>query len=338
LPAHYKCDTTCYLSGKKLQKHNAELSTALTDLRNITSRYKVPLYYVPGNNDGLAGDYYSFANSNQQTLFSLAQDSTNPYPALNISASKTHTPYIMSMPDPSLGYYSVLAILGLRIVVLNSVILGNKYEANDGVPQLDAGNEEMKWLSEQLKDAKAKDEKVYIAMHIPPGVDAYKFSHGKTPNTTWAILPSANDSWLKQFLSLAYTYQTSIAGIFYGHTHMDELRVLYDSTGNLMEVAISAPGITPLHGNNPGFKTVSFDPVSMAPTDFTTYYTTLPAAKIWGNATYSFSDIFNNKAGNTIYNYMGLHTLNEIDSNMNRIYTVMHGYPLYKTNGGIVIK
>jgi hypothetical protein len=24
LPAHYKCDTSCYLTGKKLQKHNEE--------------------------------------------------------------------------------------------------------------------------------------------------------------------------------------------------------------------------------------------------------------------------------------------------------------------------
>ena len=339
LPAHYKCDTSCYLTGKKLQKHNDELSTVLTDLRNIVSKYKVPLYYVPGNNDGVSGDYYSFANGQQQTLFSLVPDPQNPYPALNVATTGTTAPYIISMPHSSMGYYAALAIPGLRIIALNSVILGNKYEPEDGVPQLNAGNEEMEWLGDQLKDAKAKGEKVYIAMHIPPGTDAYKFSHHKTPNTTWALLPSAENSWLKTFLGFAQDYQTTIAGIFYGHTHMDELRLLYDSTGShVTEVAISAPGITPLHSNNPGFKTVSFDSVSKEPTDFTTYYTTLPVAATWGNSTYSFSTIFNSKPSSTIYDFLSSQNPDEINKNMDRIYTVINGDPAYDTNSGMIIK
>jgi sphingomyelin phosphodiesterase acid-like 3 len=339
LPAHYKCDDgSCLLTGDKLQKHNNELSTVLTDLRNLVTKYKIPLYYIPGNNDALSGDYYSFANGNQQMPFSLAPDSHNPYPALNISATGDIAPYILSMPNPSMGYYSAFAIPGLRVIALNSVIFGNKYESVDGISQTDAGNQEMTWLTNQLNDAKNKGDKVYIAMHIPPGTDAYKFDRNKTPYTTWAVLPSAENSWLKTFLRLANDYQSTIAGILYGHTHMDELRLLYDSTGShLTEVAISAPGITPQHGNNPGFKTVSFDPVSMALTNFTTYYTTLPVTGSWGNDTYSFSAIFNNKAGVSIYDFINLQSAADIKKGMDQIYTVMHGHPAYNITSGMLV-
>ena len=339
LPAHYKCDGSCYLTGNKLQKHNTELSTVFIDLRNLVSKYKIPLYYVPGNNDGIAGDYYSFANENQQTPFSLVPDAQNPYPALNVSGSGNIAPCMLSMPHPSIGYYSALAISGLRVIALNSVIFSNKYESIDGVAQVDAGNEEMNWLAGQLQDAKTKGQKVYIAMHIPPGTDAYKFDRNKTHYTTWAVLPSAEHSWLKTFLSLANEYQTTISGIFYGHTHMDELRLLYDSTGtNITEVAISTPGITPLHGNNPGFKTVSFNQATMTIDNFTTYYTTLPITGAWGNNAYSFSDVFNNKPGTDIYDFIKSQTPGTINKSINKIYTVMHGAPQYDTNSGMLVK
>jgi sphingomyelin phosphodiesterase acid-like 3 len=342
LPAHYKCNGSCLLTGDKLQKHNKELTIVLTDLRNLVSRYKIPLFYVPGNNDALSGDYYSFANGDGQTLFSLVPDIKNPYPALNtysaITGNFATTPYIVSMPDPKMGYYSVVALSGLRIIALNSVIWGNKYEPADNVSQVDAGNEEMNWLASQLQDAKTKGEKVYIAMHIPPGIDAYKFDQDKKPYTNWAILPSVENSWLKTFLRLTTAYQATICGIFYGHTHMDEMRLLYDSTGqNVTEVAISSPGITPQHGNNPGFKSVSFDSTSKKLLNFTTYYTNLPVAGSWGNQVYRFSSVFscNEKY---IYDFVQAQSLETIDGEMRKIYTVMHGSPAYHTVNGIPIK
>jgi sphingomyelin phosphodiesterase acid-like 3 len=339
LSGHDDCDGKCYLKGAQLQKRIAELNTTLTDLRTLVSKHKIPLFFAPGNNDAVAGDYYSFTSDKGQTPFTFAPDPQNPYPALNVSATGTTAPSLLSMPHPSMGYYSALALPGLRVIALNSVIFSNKYKAIDSVSQIDAGNEEMKWLAGQLKDAAAQQQKVYIAMHIPPGIDAYKFSRHKMPSTTWAVLPSAENSWLKIFLNLSAEYQTTIAGEFYGHTHMDELRLLYDSTGkNITEVAISTPGICPQHGNNPGFKTVSFNPQTMDITDFTTYYTTLPVMNQWGNNIYSFSSIFNNKAGLSIKDFIKTQNLQAVTKGINQIYTVMHGNPAYDISGGITVK
>lgn len=315
LPAHYKCITGCFLTGEKLAAHNKNIMTVLSDLRKLVAKNGIPLFYIPGNNDPIAGDYYSFANQNKQTLFSLVDESILAFPALNVSTKKLAT-HIISMPDTTMGYYSALIINGLRVIALNSNIFAKKYHSVDGISQIKAGNTEMNWLSEQLKDAQSKGEKVYIAMHIPPGKD-------------WALLPSKKNLWLNSFLSLSDKYQSTIVGIFYGHTHMDELRLLYDSTGEKMtQVAISCPGITPIHGNNPAFKLVSFDPQSLKPINFTTYYSSVSAAS-WGNKTYQFSTVFHTDPKKAMYESLKTMSISEINKDMNLIYTVRHGKPNY---------
>ena len=332
LPAHYHCNTSCYLPTNERATHNQNLTIILTGLRNLASKHNTPFFYLPGNNDGLAGDYYSFSDEQQQTPFSLVPDSINPYPALNIRSGGTQAPCMLSNPHPTMGYYAARPVEGLRLLSLNSVICNSNFQPVDGTQQLNDGNTQMTWLADQLADAKAKKEKVYIAMHIPPGIDAYS---GKS---MWIKLPGQNVSWLNTFLSLTTKYQATISGILYGHTHMDELRRLYDPTGKrITEVAISCPGVTPQHNNNPGFKTVTYDAISKELMDFTTYYTT-PASTSWGNNTYTFSSSFNSKPGYSIYQQLSGLTLNNITNSMNNIFTVKNGAPNYTTQTGIEVK
>lgn len=315
LPAHYKCNTSCFLAGGKLAAHNKNIRTVLSDLRKLVAKNGIPLFYIPGNNDPIAGDYYSFANQNKQTLFSLVDESHLAFPALNVS--EDNLAHIVSMPDTTMGYYSAMVINGLRVIALNSNIFAKKYHSVDGISQIKAGNTEMNWLSEQLNDAQRKGEKVYIAMHIPPGKD-------------WASLPTKKNLWLNSFLSLSDKYQATIAGIFYGHTHMDELRLLYDSTGeNMTQVAISCPGVTPIHGNNPAFKLVNFNQKTLMPINFTTYYSNAGATS-WGNKAYQFSTIFHTNPKKAIYESLKAMPVLEINKDMNLIYTAMHGEPNYK--------
>ena len=113
----------------------------------------------------------------------------------------------------------------------------------------------MRWLGDKLKQAKADGDKVYLAMHIPPGKDAFAVASMSGNPNLWAILPDSKNSWYNQFIKLTTTYSSNICGIFYGHTHEDELRRLYDSTGTkITSVAISCPGVSANHYNNPGFK------------------------------------------------------------------------------------
>ena len=93
LPAHYKCSpATCYLPDSARQSHNHNLATILSGLRNLATKHNTPFFYIPGNNDGLAGDYYSFADEQQQTPFSVAPSSKNPYPALYILPGTSKAP------------------------------------------------------------------------------------------------------------------------------------------------------------------------------------------------------------------------------------------------------
>ncbi len=338
LPAHYSCSGNCYLPVNARQTHNTNLAAILSGLRDLVTKHHTALFYVPGNNDAIAGNYYSFADSSQNTLLSLIPESVNPYPALNINPGGDTAPCMISNTQPTMGYYSAKPIDGLRIIALNTVIFSRKFTAVDGTNPVDDGIRQLKWLNAQLKDAADKGDKVYIAMHIPPGIDAYQYT--KTPDNAgmWARLPDKQNSWLNGFLAIVDQYQHTIAGILYGHTHMDELRRLYDITGTRMTaIAISAPGITPQHDNNPGFKLVQYDKQSKDLLDFTTYYTT-PSAGTWGNATYSFNSVFGFPPGNTMYKNLSTASITAITTQLNKIFTVMNGPSAYSVQPGIEVK
>ena len=338
LPAHYDCNTSCYIPPKGRTEHNANIIKILGDLRDLMAEHHIPLLYAPGNNDALSGDYYAFADSMHQTPLDLVPKTLNPYPALNVAQHGTTVPFMDRTFYPKSGYYAVSLRPGLRVIVLNTVDLGKNYSALRGQSQTTIGNIEMAWFANQLKQAKMAGEKVYIAMHIPPGTDAYAFDHQSAEAYMWAHLPEKKNTWLNQFLKLTSKYQLEISGIFYGHTHMDELRRIYDSTGTkITEVAISCPGITPQHYNNPGFKLVYYDSTSYQPTDFETFYTT-PASTTWGDESYRFSDIFHAEKGVSIYDCVRKQSLSDLNTEMDSIYTVMHGAAGYNTKPGIEVK
>jgi len=241
---------------------------------------------------------------------------------------------MVSDPNPTMGYYSARPVKNLRLIVLNTVIFHRAFTPVDHTDQQSDGDREIMWLAAQLADAAADNEQVYIAMHIPPGMDAYR------DKPMWAHNTKAGEKdWQDEFLNLVSHYRKNIAAILYGHTHMDEVRRLYDSTDrNVSAIAISCPGVTPQHYNNPGFKVVEYDAVSRDLLDFTTYYTT-PDATTWGNDSYTFDDTYGNKAGATIYDYLRSMPLDTVENRMNHIYTVKHEIPLpFRTKNGIDVK
>jgi sphingomyelin phosphodiesterase acid-like 3 len=318
--------------------HNENIATILSGLRDLATKHKIALLYLPGNNDGIAGDYASFSDEKQQTPFSLIPENQNPYPALNTNTVGGKIPCIVSNPAPKMGYYSARPIEGLRVIALNTVIHSAYFIAADGSNQMDDAQNQMAWFANELKDAERKGEKAYISMHIPPGIDAFGYKKKGLDATNWAKLPASNP-WNNQFLQIVSDYQKTIAGVLYGHTHMDELRRLYDPSGKkITEVAISCPGVTPIHNNNPGFKLVNYDATSKEFLDFTTYYTTIPAAITWGDAKYSFNQKFGYSSNRTMYENLSLDSFSNIHTKLNGIFTVMHGPAGYDISTGIAVK
>lgn len=340
LPAHHTYEGTTHsqCTNKKTDMqdsaHLQNITILVNSLSALFKKYEqIPFFYLPGNNDGLRCDYCSFDDDKQGTFLPLL--SSDSLPAIHADKTCGNPPCILDQ-HLSTGYYAAQVRTGLRLIALNSVIFGQKYFVRDKVCQEEAGDLQMSWLRSQLSDAATKGEKVYLAMHIPPGIDA----HSTSQSPMWADLPAGNP-WNNQFLALVDSNRTTIAGILFGHTHMDEVRRLYDPTGTrITEVAISAPGISSIHSNNPGFKLVYFDSKSKELTDFVTCYTT-PGADTYGDSTYRFSSVFGGAAGLTMYDRLKSMPLQTLDSAMNTIYLVKspvaNASPKH-TIGGIEVK
>lgn len=246
----------------------------------------VPLLYLPGNNDSLGGDYFASTDAAGKTPFDgLKAD----YPAPGASkacAAKWSEPCTVDESGIAQGYYSARPIDGLRVIALNSVILGTKYDAMGGESQASAADTQLAWLEGQLSALEA-GEKVLLAMHIPPGIDAY------SGHLMWGPKGASPSPWQDRFVAAVDGASAAIVGIAYGHTHYDELRRMHrgsDESGPVIEIGISAPGITTNHGNRPGFKLVSFD-ANKELTDFVTLHSTAQATE-FGTAHYRFRDFF----------------------------------------------
>lgn len=281
-------------------------SQVFSAIREIARDNCTPFVYAPGNNDGLGGDYHSFEDSDGKLPYATDGEYADQWP--NIVPYDTfcrNTPStILNDAYRSMGYYSVYPLgtrAKFRVIALNTVIFTVKdYVADAGPDQLTAAQEELDWMKSQLKAACDNQESVYLIMHIPPGSD---YKNG--PN--WTTDPIDGKTINQHFLDIVQAHPC-ISGIFYGHTHLDEIKLLFDSTGNYQQLAMSCPGITPQHCNNPGFKIVSYDPnKGYAPTGFKTLYSdffSTESAQPFDQS-YTFKDYYGDPKGRTLKEHIG---------------------------------
>nr|XP_045606913.1 sphingomyelin phosphodiesterase-like isoform X2 [Procambarus clarkii] len=103
--------------------------------------------------------------------------------------------------------------------------------------------EELQWMAAELQKAEDVGEKVYIIGHIPPG-------HEDCTNT-----------WSHQYNRIIYRYESTIVGLFYGHTHKDHFMMFYDPEipERAYHVGYVAQSQTPYNKLNPGYRVYSVD-------------------------------------------------------------------------------
>ena len=245
----------------------SDLQTPLDDLAALAGT-RLKLFYVPGNNDSLAGDYGPFTSS-QQTPLDLSA-AWRAGPVLNPAPGD-----MIDVANLPMGYYAAYAVQktatapALRVIVLNTNMFTGRYGcAGDPACQA-ASNAQLEWLEGQLAGVRASGEKAMLAMHVPPGTDgsasgirtmwdpglAYTGSNG-APESGWVQ---------KTYLAIVARYTAEIVGTISSHTHYNEIRRLRDCSkalpdlGAFTELDLAIPSVTTDHGNNPALKTIAFD-------------------------------------------------------------------------------
>jgi sphingomyelin phosphodiesterase acid-like 3 len=256
----------------------------------------VPLYIALGNNDSDCGDYQLDAHS--AFLADEGKTVTAAFPVAERAQAQSNF--------AAGGYYSVALPAPLhaaRLLVLNDLFMSKNYATCAGKPDPAGAEEQLAWLRHQLVEARDKHEKIWVMAHIPPGVNLYSTASkgtnicaGKKP----AMFLSSED-----LPNLLVEFGDVIQLALFGHTHMDELRLLEpEETKNKSSVRSTValkivPSISPVHGNNPSFTVAQIDPATAELKD----YRVIAASNLTGVATewreeYDFAKAYNEPAFN----------------------------------------
>jgi hypothetical protein len=161
-----------------------------------------------------------------------------------------------------------------RLIVINSVFFSTSYDnacgSGDQTPALD----QIRWLDEAVARAKSEEEKVWLLMHIPPGINSFNTAesvkNGGPGVTFW------QDALTSGFLRLLERHPDTIEACFVGHTHMDDFRAIR-LDGKPAVFAKIAPAISPIYGNNPGYQVFQYDRRTGAVRNYQTYFLADPA-------------------------------------------------------------
>ena len=222
----------------------------------------VPILPAVGNEDAYCGDYNVQPAGPFLEMFARVW---RRLPGSAIEAAAFQTSFSRG------GYYSALlpASSKHRVIVLNSVFFSNQYENACGSAADTPGDDQMAWLAAMLDVASRSQEKVWLVMHIPVGINDYNTvkdeEAGAGPAEFW--MPA----YSRQFIKLVESFKDTIQIVFSGHTHMDDFRVIEaERTGLVVNKLV--PAISPIFKNNPGFQVYQYDRASGVVRNYRTYY------------------------------------------------------------------
>jgi sphingomyelin phosphodiesterase acid-like 3 len=221
----------------------------------------VPVYVALGNNDSDCGDYRLDAHSEFLAV-------TGREVAKNLPASERQG---AEESFAAGGYYSVsLPIPNARLLVLNDLFMAKNYATCAGKADPTAADVQLAWLRQQLTEARAKKQKVWVMGHIPPGIDlhatATRFIDVCGGQNPVMFLSS------EKIVDVIAEFSDVVELAIFAHTHMDEMRLLKDdgqTPVSSKSVAVKVvSSISPINGNHPSFTVAQIDPSSAALVDY----------------------------------------------------------------------
>jgi len=249
---------------------------------------RVPIYFTLGNNDGYDGDYeippsgsFLHAGADLFRRYWIKEGSSGspggfegPGPGPKVLETGGEAAEL-GFADTFVkgGNYGVRPVRTRHasLIAINSVYFSsrNSYRSQ--------GRQQLEWLEKQLKDARDGDRKVWILMHILPGIDVRAtLSHPGQPTVYWdeTTRNSRGRTYLQEFKYLMKKYGPTVRGVFSGHSHMDHFRVVPDADRGRGASAFVhvTPALSPKFRNNAAFQLFRYDRDSMALLDYETHY------------------------------------------------------------------
>lgn len=224
------------------------------------------VYPVVGNNDFFAGDYAPSPRAQyyEHTADVWSDLIKNPAICESVEAQFSKA-----------GYYAVDVPnqANLRLIVLNSILFSYKAK---GEAVSSAAQQELHWFHQQLSQANARRQKVYVLMHIPPSYDIHA-----TPSVKlFTLIKLWRDKYIDAFNSELTQYSSTIAAVFVGHLHSDFLQVHDDGNGENTHI-YATPSISPIFGNDPAYKVYFYQPTTKLVTKSITFTNHLNHGMTW---------------------------------------------------------
>ncbi|HEV2301386.1 MAG TPA: metallophosphoesterase [Stellaceae bacterium] len=217
---------------------------------------KTPILPVLGNNDSYCGDYRltpggAFLKDVEPTMRGLLGGAAGAGFAGHWRGLGNYAVRLPRLPH-------------VRVAGLDTVFFSAHYSAAcAGAAKGDPGKASLAWLAGTLAAARRAHERVWLLYHVPPGIDDYATARfGACPQN---IVPLWQPAYQTAFAALLKEYADTIAASLAGHLHTDAFR-LADRTA----LTLVIPAISPIFGENPGFKTISYDSAGRLD-DATTY-------------------------------------------------------------------
>ncbi len=281
---HDFIETYQKLSGTKDQKKSEAFILKTIDyfVSHLSEEFPgKSIYFTLGNNDSFSGDY---ALKDKGRFLKLTApvffDKWIRNPKTRAVFMKDYKPH---------GYYSIRSAEnpGLRIMNINTVYFSDNYPEQDGPHP---GDVELDWIERELERAKISDEKVWVVMHIPPGINVYSSEKGSS-NGELNIKLMWKKKFNNRYLEIVRKYSDQIALFFTGHTHMDDIRIIYKKKKPVDYVHI-APAVSPVFGNNPAFQSIAYSNSTKEPYNYTTNYLNLKDKTPAWKVEYRFSDVY----------------------------------------------
>lgn len=218
-----------------------------------------PVYIALGNNDTDCEDYR--LDPGDRLLKSALPDVAR---AAHVSAAMLERQgYAVS------GRFSTMLPAPFertRMVVLDDVPSSSRYATCAGAKDAGLAAQDLRWLRAQLAEARAQGQSVWFAAHIPPGVYARStLFKGDLCTTRKPVMFLASDELTTVLTEFADVVKVAL----FGHTHMDEFRLLAGAGGAVPAKVI--PAVSPISGNRPAFLVAQVDAGSARMVDYTEY-------------------------------------------------------------------